>query len=211
MNLNIHKNIDEHYFLQRFQAGDRDALGHIFRHYFSELYSYGLKIIANPDLVKDQIQDLFVHFWEERQRLGEIRNLKVYLLVSLKNNLLRAIKRQRNDESEDNHELFVISAEDFIIEQEDGHVLSRQVAECIERLSSRQREVIFLRFYHNLDFLQLADVMGMNVQSVRNLLFRGLEKIRQEIGDSDIHQSDKIEFILFQLFARIKQCDDNQL
>jgi RNA polymerase sigma factor (sigma-70 family) len=188
---------------QKFLDGDREALGNIFRRYFPDLVAYGMKIIPSDDVVKDHIQELFARLWEKRSRLGAVQNVKVYLLISLKNDLLQTGRKTRYDPlnrtTEDSQ--FVISFEDFLIEKEQEVALAKQVASCLEKLTARQREVIYLRFYHNLDFLQLAEILEMNVQSVRNLLFRSLEKIRKEVDGGDIHQSGNIGLILFNLFA----------
>jgi RNA polymerase sigma factor (sigma-70 family) len=188
---------------QKFLDGDREALGNIFRQYFSDLVAYGMKIIASDDQVKDHVQELFVRLWERRTQLGAVQNVKVYLLISLKNDLLQAARTNRYERLDLmlQNNLFVISSEDFIIEKEQEVEFAKKVASCLEQLTARQREVIYLRFYMNLDFPHLAEVMGMNVQSVRNLLFRTLEKIRKEVDDTDIQQSGNIELILFNLFG----------
>lgn len=190
-----------------FIDGDREALGAVFEFYFRDLYAYGSKIFPVKELVKDYIQELFVRLWETRSRLGEVKNLKSYLLVCLKRDLLHAIKSTHYNQFDADYEnpLFVISAEDFMIEKEEGHHLCKQVADSLDKLTARQREVIYLRFYHNLDFSQISDVMEMNIQSVRNLLFRSLEKIRKDIGNTDIHQTNGLELILFQLFGVMKE------
>jgi len=189
---------------RKFLSGDREALGCIFRQYFSDLVAYGTKITGSDNLVKDHIQELFVRLWERRSRLGDVGNVRVYLLISLKNDLLQTLKvssRKIGPMTEQNNP-FTISSEDFIIEKEQEKELAEKVASSLEKLTSRQREVIYLRFYMNLDFPQLAEVLDMNIQSVRNLLFRTLEKIRKEVNDSDIQQSENIELILFSLFGR---------
>jgi RNA polymerase sigma factor (sigma-70 family) len=187
---------------RKFLSGDREALGSIFRQYFSDLVAYGTKITGSDDLAKDQIQELFARLWERRSMLGDVKNVRVYLLISLKNDLLS--KKRRDCKTEmlnDQNALFAISSEDFIIEREQERELAGKVASSLARLTARQREVIYLRFYMNLDFPQLAEVLDMNIQSVRNLLFRTLEKIRKEVNDSDIQRSENIELILFSLFG----------
>jgi len=190
---------------QKFLDGDREAFGNIFRQYFTDLLAYGMKIISSDDLVKDHIQELFIRLWEKRSQLDVVRSVKAYLLISLKHDLLQSTRNSwKNVPNLIENSLFVISFEDFLIEKEKEIALAKLVASCLEKLTVRQREVIYLRFYHNLDFPQLAEVMEMNVQSVRNLLFRTLEKIRKEVDGSDLHQSGNIELILFNLFSHNK-------
>ncbi len=195
---------DESGLWRKFKSGDQDALGIIFQHYFQELYYYGLKIIPVSDIVKDVIQEMFVQLWGRRATLGVVKNIKAYLLVTLRRELIRTLKNTESELLDEGMKIngFIISAEDFIIESEDRVEFNEKLAASIQSLTARQREVIFLRFYNNLDFPELAGVLGMNVQSVRNLLFRSLEKIRKDLRDFGLHKTDNLEIILFHLFSK---------
>ncbi len=195
---------DEAGLWRKFKRGSQDALGIIFQHYFQELYYYGLKIIPVSGIVKDVIQEMFVQLWGRRATLGIVKNIKAYLLVTLRRELIRTLKNTEPGLLDEGMKIngFIISAEDFIIESEDRVEFNEKLAASIQKLTARQREVIFLRFYNNLDFHELAGVLGMNVQSVRNLLFRSLEKIRKDLRDFGLHKTDNLEIILFHLFSK---------
>ncbi|RIH64896.1 sigma-70 family RNA polymerase sigma factor [Mariniphaga sediminis] len=188
----------------RFKRGDQEALGIIFQTYFNEMYYYGMKIIPMPDLVKDVIQEMFVHLWERRKQIGEVTKVKPYLLVTLRNELIHRTKNNRFSEMEKalKTEAFTLGAEDFIIGEENSKELNKRLVDSLNQLSERQREVIMLRFFHNFGFDELAEILDMNVQSVRNLLFRALEKIRKDLKDTGFHSADNIEIILFNLFQK---------
>ena len=156
-------------------------------------------------MVKDLIQELFVKLWERRESIGDVVNVKAYLLVSLRNELIHASKNNRLSDStlSEKAGLFILAAEDFMIIEEDSKELKLRLVAVLNKLSDRQREVIMLRFYHNLSFEELAEVMEMNTQSVRNLLFRALERIRKDLKDTGFHSPENIEIILFHFFQKI--------
>lgn len=188
----------------RFKEGEKDALGKIFQTYYNDLYFYGLKIISVPDLVKDVIQEIFIRLWENRNNLGHVTKVKSYLLVALRNELIHALKKNHiwNVDNEVKVEPFTLAIEDLLISEEDSKLLSKRLVISLNKLSERQREVILLRFYHNLTFEELAQVLEMNVQSVRNLLFRALEKVRSDLKDIGFQGYENIELILFLLFSK---------
>ena len=191
----------------RYKNGDQEALGKLFQTYFQELYFYGLKIVALPDLVKDLIQELYVRLWDSKDSVGDVANIKAYLLVSLRNELIHASKNNRLVELELGKKIepFILSTEDFIISEEDSMELKMRLVDSLNKLSERQREVIMLRFYHNLGFNEMAEVLEMNTQSVHNLLFRALESIRKDLKDKGFHNSENIEIILFHFFQKINK------
>ena len=97
---------------------------------------------------------------------------------------------------------FSFSPEDFLISSEQTLEHTKLLAKSMELLTDRQREVILLRFYHNLEFFEIASVLEMNVQSVRNLLFRALEKIRRELSEQGVTGTENIEMFLWGIFAK---------
>ena len=58
--------------------------------------------------------------------------------------------------------------------------LSDEVHRFMRGLSNRQREIIYLRFVHEMSFEEISVIMNIHVQSARNLLARSMDKIRKE-------------------------------
>lgn len=187
-----------------FKGGDFASLGILFETYYQELFYYGVKIVAMPELVKDTIQDLFADVWERRNTMVLVDNFKAYLIISLRNELVHRINRIRKESmSEPIVTLqFSFSPEDFLISTEQSSEHSRQLAISMDGLTDRQREVILLRFFHGLEFHEISQVLKMNIQSVRNLLFRALDKIRKDMSDQGITGVENVEMFLFAIFRK---------
>jgi len=187
-----------------FKGGDFASLGVLFEIYYKELFYYGIKIVALPELVKDTIQDLFADVWERRDKMISVNNFKAYLIISLRRELVRRITRIRKESlTEELVTLqFFFSPEDFLISDEESRNYSRLLAQSMEELTDRQREVILLRFFHSLEFPEISQVLEMNIQSVRNLLFRSLEKIRKDMSDQGITGVENVEMFLWFVFGQ---------
>ncbi len=189
-----------------FKGGDFASLGVLFEVHYKELFYYGIKIVALPELVKDTIQDLFADVWERRDKMILVDNFKAYLIISLRRELVRRITRIRKESSAE--ELvtlqFSFSPEDFLISDEENRNYSRLLAQSMGELTDRQREVILLRFFHSLEFPEISQVLEMNIQSVRNLLFRSLEKIRKDMSDQGVTGAENVEMFLWFVFGQKK-------
>ncbi len=192
---------------QKFRQGDYELLGEIFQCQYKELYYYGLKLVAISELVKDTIQDIFVDIWNRRQKMDEVSNIRPYLFISVRRELLRRAEKLRKESPLDNtfNEPFVFSAEDFLVREETGSKATRLVVQSLKKLTERQREVILLRFNHELEFQEIAHVMEMNIQSVRNLLFRALENIRNDLNNQGIEAVTDVEIFLLNIFQKKNQ------
>ena len=189
---------------RNFIGGDFNSLGIFFEAYYEELFYYGMKIIALPDLVKDTIQDLFTDVWARRDKMATVENFKAYLIVSLRRELIRRIVRLRKESSADQFDSlqFSFSAEDFLILSEENSINSKLLARSMDGLTERQREVILLRFFHGLEFSEIGHVLEMNIQSVRNLLFRSLDKIRKDMSLLGVTGADNVEMFLWFIFSK---------
>ncbi len=191
---------------RNFKGGNSASLGILFETYYPELFYYGIKIVALPDLVKDTIQDLFTDVWERRNKMTVIENFKAYLIISLRRELFRRINRIRKESSDVlfTNVQFTFSAEDFLISDEENRKHSKLLSQSMEGLTERQREVILLRFFHGLEFTEISEVLEMNVQSVRNLLFRSLDKIRKDMTDNGVTGIENVEMFLWMVFSKKK-------
>ncbi len=78
---NTDDNQDAAYWLA-FCEGNKDSIAYFYKKYYNLLYNYGLKLVDDPLLVQDFIQDIFYKLYKSRQP-DKIDNLKVYPLAEL--------------------------------------------------------------------------------------------------------------------------------
>ncbi len=168
---------------QAFKNGDRDAFAKIYKLFIEDLLSYGYRVTNDRQLIRDSIQDLFLHLWHTRENLTDTDSIRFYLYVSLRNRILRNIEKH-NHTSIDTQDLFeniigVLSVEDELITNEQYSEQVIQLKRALQQLPKRQQEIIQLRYYHDFSFEEIAEMMQINNQSVRNLLHRAITELRQ--------------------------------
>ena len=180
--------LDEDLFLwNEFRSGNAEAFGALIRVHYPDLFQYGTRFTKDKELVKDCLQDLFLELWANRETISETSFVKYYLLKSLRRRLNKKIGRSRYTGSwEELHfeSLFngSPSIEVSIIREENLAELVRKMRQALAGLSKRQQEVIYLRFYLDADIDEIAEIMGLNRQSVYNLLHEGLKKLKKSSG-----------------------------
>lgn len=166
---------------QRFRTGDTIAFDQLVQLYYQTLFRYGIRLDSDDEYVKDCIQDVFVELWQRRNTVSETEFVKFYLLKSLRRRIFRGrAKWGANWESLEDNYFFEVefSIESRLISQEITHDQVQQLETLLNKLSRRQKEVIFLKFYQNLTHEQIAEVMALNRQSVYNILHESLQKLR---------------------------------
>ncbi len=165
-----------------FKKGDKRAFEKIYQSYFSALVFYGFKVCPDKLLVENAIQDLFVELWRRREFISEVANLKFYLIKSLRNQLIRNQRHNPFDRSEDIDDfldyLGSLSEEQSIMNREADLARQQKIQTALEKLSPRQKEVIHLRFYQNLSLDEIAELLQLPKQVIKNLLSKSYAVLR---------------------------------
>ncbi|MEA4981013.1 MAG: sigma-70 family RNA polymerase sigma factor [Petrimonas sp.] len=179
--------IDLHW--QNFLEDDNDAFSFIYKQYVNELYVYGLSLGFSSDICMDAIQDVFYKLYITKDKLKNILHPKTYLFRAFKNRVFDIQKHNRKtdvQEITDNVFSIQVTVLDSIVDEEERILLKNRIENLMLSLSDRQREAIYLRYMQDLDYEDIAQVLGLQVDSVRKLVYRGLESIRKNISSNSI-------------------------
>ena len=152
-----------------FRKGDDRALVTMFDRYAQSLYNYGCKILSDRATVKDHVQDLFLELCRKRGNLGETNAIKFYLFKALRRKLVRS-KLKFPLISLITSDLSTPSPEADLINKESTEHQQQILEYRLTRLTNRQREAIFLRYYEELSFDKIAEIMDLRKQSIYNLI-----------------------------------------
>lgn len=160
-----------------FKNGSETAYAFIYQQYAFLLYSYGSKISPDIALVEDCIQDLFIKLWVNKSRLGEAPSIKNYLLKAFRRMLRETIQKNNINPATCGDELdfkLPLTSESEEAQQVLQLEKEKKLQAAIEKLSSRQKEVIYLRFYKQMPNEEIAEVLAIGVPSVYNLVSKAL-------------------------------------
>lgn len=171
-----------------FVSGNDDAYKTIYNNHIQSLFKFGLHFTRDEELVQDCIQDLFIDLHKYRSRLKPTNNIKLYLFVSIKRKIIRSCsKEEKYMQLTNQNMLFLFSVTSD--EDAENDMRSKRL-ELLEKamgeLSNRQREAIYLRFVSEMSYEELGEVLQMNYQSARNLIFRGMEKLRESCRQNSL-------------------------
>ena len=184
MNGSTSKSVDADLW-QRFKNGSEDAYRHLYDHFAPILYSYGCKITRDDSLVKDCLQDLFYNIGRKRQSLTNLPDeisIKYYLFCALRHEIIHKMNARPalTDYPERVTDHYIErSAEEIIIMNEDIWKLRQALTQAISKLSPRQQEAIYLRFYENTSFEDIAAIMGITPRGVYKLIYRSISALQK--------------------------------
>ena len=161
-----------------------------------ELVSYGVGMGLDTATGEDLIHDMFVDLYIKRTRLKKITSISPYLFRTLRNKSLNLYKKKsRQMDIEDAQLSFStkVTVLDSLISDEKKEKIRTAVEELLDSLTSRQREVVYLRFMQNMEYEDIAAILDMQVGSVRKLVYRSVSILRKK----SVNLENPLVFIAF--------------
>ncbi len=139
-----------------------------------------MKMTNDATLLEDAIQELFIELWQNKKQV-EIISVKAYLLKALKYKLMRNLKKRNNTTTcmlpEDL--IFEFSHETFLVEKQNDEERVKILTGAFQHLTGRQKEIIYLKFYQNLGYEEVSEIMNINYQAARNLLYQSVKALKK--------------------------------
>ncbi|MCL6265168.1 RNA polymerase sigma factor [Flagellimonas myxillae] len=178
--------IEDSQLWSEFQSGNEAAYASIYRNNVFVLYNYGLKIVNDKNLVKDCIQDLFVELWDSKHRLGKVKSIKSYLFKSLRRKLISESVLGRK--TVHGAKFFMTantashSLEHSLIEKQEFDQQQVKLKEAINKLTDRQKEIIYLKYYAFLSYIEIAEIMSLSKKGTYKLMGRTIGFLRKYMG-----------------------------
>lgn len=183
--LDFYRNLTDEQVWRAFLQDNRIAYAFIYEKFYSSLYNYGYKFAQDRQLTEDCIQDMFIYILEHRESISETDSIKYYLFKALRSEIFKRAKRQLNHQGLHREEemdfKLAFSYEASWMESRISQERTEQLLHELNQLPSRQKEAIFLRFYNELSFAEIADVMGIEQTSVYKVMYKAFASLQKKI------------------------------
>jgi RNA polymerase sigma-70 factor (ECF subfamily) len=161
-------------------GGDQEAYKEIYYHYFKKLCLFAQAIVKNHEAAEEIAEDVFIKIWQQKEKLTEIKNLRVYLYTATKNtalNFLSSRARSSIIEAFDHIdiELFKTSEtpEQILIS---GEMLGR-IQLAVENLPPRCKMIFKLVREDGLRYKEVADILNISVHTIDIQMAIAIRKI----------------------------------
>lgn len=171
---------------QLMKDGKSEALSALFHEHYKSIFQYGKKLTNyDTELTKEIIQNLFVKLWERRATLGDVQSEKVYLFTAFRRELIDKQRRLNveegylaslnlNDYEED-------SPEDLLLIEEKGLTDAQKIKNAMNKLPKRIKEAITLRYFEEMEYAEIAEIMNLKERTVYNFVHEGINLLRKEL------------------------------
>jgi RNA polymerase sigma-70 factor (ECF subfamily) len=173
---------DEQELLRQARSLDASALETIFDSYYQPLYRYIYYHVRHVGTAEDLAADVFSRMLDQIAKgRGPQRHLRGWLYRVAHNLVVDDSRRRVHREHEPLDER-VMSSGPGVETQVQASFLKQQAWAALGKLTTKQRDVIVLRFLEGQENDEIARILGMSVGAVKALQHRGLASMRRYLG-----------------------------
>ena len=167
--------------------GNEKGFKHIFETYFPRLLRFAAEYTGDKHEAENILQNVFLKLWEKRASLPADINLNAYLLTMVKNHCMDFLKHQqavhryhlnRKEELQREIEFNYYAVSKFDTEQTDIETLEQLVGKAIGELPEQCRKVFEMSRYEGLKYREIADRLGISVNTVETHISKALKILR---------------------------------
>ncbi len=184
------QDLDERTLVQRAIARDQEAYGALYDRHVVRVYRHIYYMVGNTAEAEDLTAQAFLQGWVAIERY-QIRGAPfVSWLLRIAHNLGVSYLRSRKESAQLPETLqdhgSQRNPEEAIQQRLDGE----RVRNAILQLRDEQRRVIILRFVEDLDYQEVAEIVGKSVAAVRVIQHRALNALRKQMQrDAELEEA----------------------
>ena len=160
--------------------GSEDAFGKLFQKYWEKLYLSACRKLADEELAKEVVHDVFLDLWRRRQEL-QITNVPAYLGKALHYRVINKLISKKDTfffDILENPGRSLYEADQPLLEKD----LTALIGAWIEALPERRREIFVRYYFQHLTTEEIAGELNISRKTVQNQLSITVQYLRANYG-----------------------------
>ena len=176
--------MEDEILIKYLRKNDRKAYSILFDKYFERLFTFAVRVVFREDVANDIVQEVFIAIYEKSILKNYQGSLKAYLYTSVRN---RCYNYLRDAKVEDRNMALYAEAAVYSdnVDMIDREEILEKIREVLDELPEKCREVCLLRFVHGYKYSEISEQLGMNENTVKVQLHRGMDKLKHCFADYD--------------------------
>ena len=153
-----------------------------------EMFRFAKKFLMSTDEAEDVVMDLMMKFWQKKEELLVVENLKSFAMRSVKNECLNRLKHHDvklgfASQTKHTSELYQIETNN----------MREQILGFISQLPEKQKMVIHLKDVEEYEISEISGIMEMEENAVRVNLMRARQKVKESINKLYAYENRQIQ------------------
>ena len=171
----------------RARTGDAEAWGVLYREYAPAIFRFCRRALPTREDAEDATMDVFMKLKDKLVQYDQSRSFTAWLYKVAANHCWDVLRRRKTRQDKETEDLENVPLEhpdpnqlDKLIEQR----TSEEVRRALDKLGSRARMALVMRYYSDMSYDEIADALGVRRAFVGVVLLRARHELRQALGQS---------------------------
>ncbi len=164
------------------QSGDRDALITLLREIEQHVYRTAYYILNNEEDAHDAAQEALIRIYTKIGSYEEKAQFKTWVQRIVTNICIDKFRRAKPTVSIEEHEMVFQGRESVEKEVMSGY-LAQDIQKAINQLPDHHRSVVVLRYLQDFSYNEIAETMGLPLNTVKSYLFRARQQLQNLLQD----------------------------
>lgn len=170
---------EERSLILRLIEGDEDAFCELYATYKKRLIYFAMRFLKSREYAEDVFQDAFTVVWQSRRFINPDASFSSYLYTIMRNRILNQLRNSANEEKL--KESILSQALDYTEDTKREVMLNdlkSLISHALQQLTPRQREIFEMSREAQLSHKEIADKLGISVNTVQEHISISLKLIR---------------------------------
>jgi RNA polymerase sigma-70 factor (ECF subfamily) len=159
--------------VQRTLDGDRSAFEALVGMHAARARAVARGVLGDDVAVDDVVQEAFMRAYNHLGQLGEFATFPAWLSTIVRNEAVSWLRRNARVRSVDSEILKEVAQQEGASE----NPLLDSLRRALDRLAPQYREILMLKYEASLDYVQIADSLGISVANVEKRLYRARQAL----------------------------------
>lgn len=170
---------EERSLILRLIGGDEDAFCELYATYKNRLIYFAMRFLKSREYAEDVFQDAFTVVWQSRRFINPDASFSSYLYTIMRNRILKQLRNAANEEKL--KESILSQALDYTEDTKREVMLNdlkSLISHALQQLTPRQREIFEMSREAQLSHKEIADKLGISINTVQEHISTSLKLIR---------------------------------
>ena len=189
-----YKKLTDDVLVARYTEGDNKAFDELLARYQSKLFNYIYFIVRNQEVAEDLFQETFVKaiVTIQQGRYTASGKFGAWLTRIAHNMIIDGFRQDRNENtiSNDEFEIDLLNDADLCDDNIEMQMVNEQtltdVRRLMDALPDNQREVVYMRFYQDLSFKEIAEITGVSINTALGRMRYALMSMRRIAEEKNV-------------------------
>lgn len=163
--------------IEKALGGNKKAWMNLLKRYESKVYNYGIRMTGNNDDALDLMQEVFISVFRNLTNYRGEGSFRGWLFKIAHYRCIEFYRRKKPNQSLDDTpemESSTLSTEEELLAKQQSH----QVVSAMQYLPLAQKAVVELKFFGQFTFDEIAEQLGISVNTAKSRLYSALAKLK---------------------------------